>query len=94
MVDVKFNTGGVLSQWSYMMVSLAGAMDPFDQRSLASFMQEFYRVLVNKGVSASLPMNGQRVLLQHLDDASLGTFLQKAANALQRQCPPPKLKLS
>ncbi|KAM3560252.1 hypothetical protein ARSEF4850_003732 [Beauveria asiatica] len=83
MIDIKFNAGVVLSQWSYMMISLTGVRDPFDQKSLADVMQEFHRSLVKMGVSATPPMTGQRLLLQHTDDAALGTVLQKAANALK-----------
>ncbi|KAH8715284.1 Protein argonaute 5 [Beauveria bassiana] len=83
MLNIKFNAGAVLSQWSYMMVSLAGLRDPFDQKSLADVMQEFRQALVNMGVNAVPPMPGQRLLLQHTDDAALGTVLQKAANALK-----------
>ncbi len=83
MIDIKFNAGAALSQWSYMMISLAGARDSFDQKGLADVMQEFHRALVKMGVNAAPPKPGQRLVLQHTNEATLGTVLQKAANALK-----------
>ncbi|KAJ6787651.1 hypothetical protein PWT90_06886 [Aphanocladium album] len=83
MVDIKFNAGVALSRWSYLMISLPGANDSFDQNSLGDVMQEFRQALVKMGINATPPMPGQRLLLQHTDDAALGSVLQKAAKALQ-----------
>ncbi|KAL7755607.1 hypothetical protein ACKLNR_014134 [Fusarium oxysporum f. sp. zingiberi] len=34
MMDIKFNIGASLTKWSYLMISLPGARDSFDQHSL------------------------------------------------------------
>ncbi|KAF5576968.1 eukaryotic translation initiation factor 2C 2 [Fusarium pseudocircinatum] len=82
MMDIKFNVGASLTKWSYLMVSLPGAPDSFDQQSLAAVMHEFHQALGKIGVNAAQPFAGQRIQLQHPDDPALGTTLQRAAGAL------------
>ncbi|KAF9774432.1 hypothetical protein IL306_007563, partial [Fusarium sp. DS 682] len=82
MMDIKFNIGASLTKWSYLMISLPGARDPFDQQSLGAVMNEFYQTLGKIGVNAAQPLSGQRIQLQHPDDPALGSTLQRAAGAL------------
>ncbi|KAM0362011.1 hypothetical protein ACHAPK_011567 [Fusarium culmorum] len=82
MMDIKFNIGASLTKWSYLMISLPGAHDSFDQQSLGVVMNEFYQALGKIGVNAAQPLSGQRIQLQHPDDPALGSTLQRAARAL------------
>lgn len=82
MINIKFNTSGSLGKWSYLMISLPQVPDAFDQQGLATVMQEFHQGLGKIGVNATAPLPGQRLQLQHPDDAKLGPFLQRAAGAL------------
>jgi eukaryotic translation initiation factor 2C len=82
MINIKFNTSGSLGKWSYLMISLPQVPDAFDQQGLATVMQEFHKGLGKIGVNATAPLPGQRLQLQHPDDAKLGPFLQRAAGAL------------
>ncbi|RBA11871.1 hypothetical protein FPRO05_14150 [Fusarium proliferatum] len=82
MMDIKFNIGASLTKWSYLMISLPGARDSFDQQSLGAVMNEFYQTLGKIGVSAAKPLSGQRIELRHPDDPALGSTLQHAAGAL------------
>ncbi|KNG46913.1 Stem cell self-renewal protein Piwi [Stemphylium lycopersici] len=84
MINIKFNTGAVLSKWSVVMVALPGRRDPFTQSELAAVVDEFHRGLVKIGVRAAPPTTPlQRLQLQHPDDPSLAPFLKTAAGSLQ-----------
>ncbi|QGA17407.1 hypothetical protein EYB26_005078 [Talaromyces marneffei] len=82
MIDIKFNTGASLARWSYLMISLSGLRDSFNQESLGAVMTEFYEALKRMGVVVSPPLAGQRLLLQHPDDHAISSILQRAAGAL------------
>ncbi|KAJ4287638.1 hypothetical protein N0V90_012341 [Kalmusia sp. IMI 367209] len=79
MIDIKFNAGGRLEKWSYLMISLSGERDAFDEHSLTAVMKEFHQVLGKIGVAATAPLPGRRVILQHPDDLQLDDFLKRAA---------------
>ncbi|OBS15131.1 hypothetical protein FPOA_13979 [Fusarium poae] len=82
MSDIKFNIGASLAKWSYLMVSIPGIRDSFDQQSLRAVMDEFHAALQKIGVNAAQPFPGQRLQLQHPDDPALDSALQRAAGAL------------
>ncbi|OBS16622.1 hypothetical protein FPOA_12756 [Fusarium poae] len=82
MSDIKFNIGASLAKWSYLMVSIPGIRDSFDQQSLRAVMDEFHAALQKIGVNAAQPFPGQRLQLQHPDDPALDSSLQRAAGAL------------
>ncbi|KAK1962279.1 Piwi-domain-containing protein [Colletotrichum sublineola] len=82
MVNMQFNTAGSLKKWSYLLISLPGYRDVFDEAGLAVVMQSFGSTLNAKGIVANPPMKGQRLLLSSPDDAQLDQLLQKAAQAL------------
>ncbi|KAL8294351.1 hypothetical protein RB597_007939 [Gaeumannomyces tritici] len=83
MVDVRFNTNGRLSSWSYLLVSLPTHRDAFDQASLSSTMQQFTALLVKRGISAAAPMQGQRLELSSPEDPRLDQRLEMAAKRLE-----------
>lgn len=82
MIDTKLNMGVSLVKWSYLMISLPGSRDSFDQQSLAVVMNELRQALIKVGVDAAPPRPGQRLQLQDLDDPAIGSTLQRAAGAL------------
>ncbi|KAG4277069.1 hypothetical protein FPRO04_14193 [Fusarium proliferatum] len=82
MPDIRFNIGASLAKWSYLMISIPGIRDSFDQQSSRAVMNEFHAALQKIGVNAAQPFPGQRLQLQHPDDPALGSTLQRAAGAL------------
>jgi hypothetical protein len=82
MINIKFNTGASLATWRTVMISLPSKRDSFDAPALTAVMREFHQGLLKIGVNASQPIDPQRLVLQHPEDASLGPFLQKAASSL------------
>lgn len=82
MINIKLNAGASLSRWSYLMVSLPGVPEVFDQQGLRTIMNEYLEALRKMGVNASPPLPGQRLLLQHADDAAIAATLQRAAGSL------------
>ncbi|KAF5700184.1 putative argonaute like post-transcriptional silencing QDE-2 [Fusarium mundagurra] len=82
MSDIRFNIGASLAKWSYLMISIPGIRDSFDQQSSRAVMNEFHAALQKIGVNAAQPFPGQRLQLQHPDDPALGSTLQRAAGAL------------
>lgn len=68
MMDIKFNTGASLARRPYLMISLLGLHDSFNQESLGAVMTEFYQALKRMSVIAPPPLPGQRLLLHHPDD--------------------------
>ncbi|EDN03752.1 predicted protein [Histoplasma mississippiense (nom. inval.)] len=82
MINIKFNTGASLAKWSYLMISLPGARDSFNQQSLGAVMNEFHQALGKIGVNVAPPLAGQRLRLQHSDDPAIGSILPRAAGAL------------
>ncbi len=82
MINIKFNVGASLSQWSWLMISLPRARDSFDSEGLKRIMGEFHQALGKIGVNATQPYAGKRVELQHPDDPMLNTILKGAAEKL------------
>ncbi|KAF4944941.1 hypothetical protein FGADI_12323 [Fusarium gaditjirri] len=82
MSDIRFNIGASLAKWSYLMISIPGIRDSFDQQSSRAVMNEFHAALQKIGVDAAQPFPGQRLQLQHPDDPALDSTLQRAAGAL------------
>ncbi|CZR42761.1 putative argonaute like post-transcriptional gene silencing protein QDE-2 [Fusarium proliferatum ET1] len=82
MLDIRFNIGASLAKWSYLVISIPGMHDSFDQQSSRAVMNEFHTALQKIGVNAAQPFPGQRLQLQHQDDPALGPTLERAARAL------------
>ncbi|KAJ0138283.1 Delta(24(24(1)))-sterol reductase [Fusarium oxysporum f. sp. albedinis] len=82
MSDIRFNIGASLAKWSYLMISIPGIRDSFDQQSSRAVMNEFHAALQKIGVNAAQPFPGQRLQLQHPGDPALDSTLQRAAGAL------------
>ena len=79
MRDIKLNTGGRLRNWSYLMISMAGFQDAFDQASLQSTMAQFYQALKDIGITVDEPPQGSRIFVNGPDDAQIETKLKIAA---------------
>ncbi|KAF5236906.1 hypothetical protein FANTH_11079 [Fusarium anthophilum] len=82
MTNTRFNIGASLAKWSYLMISVPGMRDSFDQQSSRAVMNEFHAALQKIGVNAAQPFPGQRLQLQHQDDPALVSTLQRAARDL------------
>ncbi len=79
MQDIKFNTGGTLRNWTYLMISMSGFPDAFDQASLQSTVLKFHKALQGIGITAALPTPGSRVVVGGPDD----TKIENAFNNIQ-----------
>ncbi|KAK5652265.1 hypothetical protein OQA88_10613 [Cercophora sp. LCS_1] len=82
MVDAKFNTAGSLKRWSYLMISLRGCHDAFEQASLADVIRRFGGALSRTGISVMPPRQGQTLILNGPDDPQLDQRLKLAAQHL------------
>ncbi|KAG9192783.1 hypothetical protein G6011_11517 [Alternaria panax] len=82
MINIKFHTGTRLAKWSTVMITLPGRPGSFDAQALTRVMQEFHQGLKDVGVMAEKPFDVQRLQLQHPEDPSLGSFLQKESGRL------------
>jgi len=78
MVEVKFNRAGSLERWSYLMVSLPGYRDAFDQASLTDVIQRFRGALSATGIIVRPPLGGKRLVMNGPEDTQLDQCLQKA----------------
>jgi hypothetical protein len=79
MQDNKFNTGGTLRSWSYLMISMSGIRDAFDNpTTLRSTVEKFHKALQSVGITASAPMPGPRIVVNGPDDAQIDTALKNA----------------
>lgn len=78
MQDIKFNTGGALRNWTYLMISMAGLPDAFDQGSLQYTVAQFHKALQDMGITATAPKPGSRILIKDLDDPRIETALKNA----------------
>ena len=76
MQNIKFNTGGRLQNWTYLMVSMGGLPDAFDQASLQANVAHFYRSLQEMGITVDPPIQGSRVVLNGPDDVRIETTLK------------------
>jgi len=83
MIDIKFNAGARLNKWSCAMISFPRSRDAFDPQSFGAVVTEFHQALKKIGVEAAPPLPGQRLLLQHPEDAALGPFLARASANLE-----------
>ncbi len=68
MQDIKFNTGGALRSWTYLMISMGGLPDAFDQASLRSTVAKFHGALQEMGITAAAPTPGSRIVVSGPDD--------------------------
>ena len=71
MQDIKFNTGGTLTNWTYLMISMAGFPDVFDQAGLRETMSKFHQALQGIGITAQAPTPGSRVMVNGPDDPKI-----------------------
>lgn len=76
MQNIKFNTGGTLQNWTYLMISMGGLPDAFDQASLHSTVAQFHRALQDMGITATAPTPGSRVVVSGPDDTKIETALK------------------
>ena len=78
MRDIKFNTGGKLQNWSYLMISMAGFPDAFNPPSLQSTMAQFHNALKDIGITADEAPQGSRIAVNTPDDPQIETSLKNA----------------
>ena len=78
MQDIKFNTGGALRSWTYLMISMGGLPDAFDQASLRSTVAKFHGALQEMGITAAAPTPGSRIMVSGPDDVKIESALKKA----------------
>lgn len=83
MNNTKFNKGGKLASWSYLLLSLPGFNDAFDKESLSQTIRTFGQALTAVGIGVAPPVAGQRLLLSDMNDSSLETKLSAAARSLK-----------
>ena len=83
MNNIKFNKGGQLANWSYLLLSLPGFSDAFDKESLGRTIATFGQALMAVGIRVASPMPGQRLLLNDMADPSLDAKLAGAAKSLK-----------
>ncbi|KAL9591578.1 MAG: hypothetical protein Q9179_007584, partial [Wetmoreana sp. 5 TL-2023] len=79
MQDIKFNTGGTLRNWSYLMISMGGLPDAFDQASLQSTVAQFHKALQDMGITAAAPTPGSRIVVNTPDNTRIETALKNVA---------------
>ena len=79
MQDIKFNTGGTLRNWSYLMISMGGFPDAFDQAGLQSTVAQFHKALQDMGITAAAPTPGSRIVVNTPDDMRIDTALKNVA---------------
>ena len=79
MQDIKSNTGGTLRNWSYLMISMGGLPDAFDQASLKSTVIQFHKALQDMGITAAAPTPGSRIIVNTPDDIRIETALKNVA---------------
>ncbi|KAL9131513.1 MAG: hypothetical protein Q9217_000592 [Psora testacea] len=78
MQDIKFNSGGTLRNWSYLMVSLSGMRDPVDQKTIQTTVTGFHRALQDMGMTVAAPTPGARIDISGGNDARIETVLKNA----------------
>ena len=71
MQDIKFNAGGNLTNWTYMMIAMPGWKDAFDQESLHETAKKFRQALEDIGITANAPTPGPRVVVNGPDDPKI-----------------------
>ncbi|KAL9010648.1 MAG: hypothetical protein Q9173_004437 [Seirophora scorigena] len=76
MQGIKFNTGGTLHSWTYLMISMGNMPDAFSKDSLSSTVAQFHQALLNMGIHASPPRPGMRLMVSGPDDTSIETTLK------------------
>lgn len=76
MQDIKFNTGGALRDWIYLMISMGILPDAFDQASLQSTVTQFHRTPQYKGITAAAPTQGSRIVVSGPDDTRIKIALK------------------
>jgi len=76
MQDIKFNTGGTLLNWSYLMISMGDLKDAFDRGSLDSTVAQFHQALQGMGITAAAPIQGSRILVNTPNDTKIETALK------------------
>lgn len=79
MQDIKFNTGGALRNWTYLMISMGGLPDAFDQASLQATVAQFHRALQDMGITAAAPTQGSRIMVTGPDDTRIEATLKKVS---------------
>ena len=79
MQDHAFNTGGTLQNWTYLMISMSGFRDAFNDTSLSSIVTRFHEALQNIGITAAAPTPGRTIRVNTPDDAQIETALKIAA---------------
>jgi hypothetical protein len=83
MNNIKFNKGGQLANWSYLLLSLPRFSDASDKESLGRTIATFGQALMAVGIRVAPPMAGQRLLLNDIADPSLDAGLAGAAKSLK-----------
>lgn len=78
MANIKFNAGAALRSWSWLMISMRGVRETFDQPGLVAIMGQFQKALVGMGITAPPPMGGTRIQIGGPDDPQVETLLSKA----------------
>ncbi|KAH6988693.1 putative RNA interference and gene silencing protein [Ilyonectria destructans] len=82
MVNVKLNTAGTLTNWSYLLISIPDRRDSFDQAGLIAMLDKFRDALRKTGIVVNPPAPGRRLVLRDQDDPELDNVFKLAAKSL------------
>ena len=84
MENIKFNTGGTLLNWTYLMISMAPFKDAFFKSDeLKSTMKQFHNALQAVGIRAAEPTAGSRIIVNNPDDPKIETALKNVGGDTQ-----------
>ncbi|KAH7025257.1 putative RNA interference and gene silencing protein [Microdochium trichocladiopsis] len=75
MVNVKLNTTGTMTNWSYLLISIPDRRDAFDQAGLIAMLVKFQEALRKTGMVVAPPALGRRLVLRDQDDPELDNSL-------------------
>ncbi|KAH7012261.1 ribonuclease H-like domain-containing protein [Microdochium trichocladiopsis] len=82
MVNMKLNTTGTMTNWSYLLISIPDRRDAFDQAGLIAMLVKFQEALRKTGMVVAPPAQGRRLVLRDQDDPELDNVFKLAAKSL------------
>jgi eukaryotic translation initiation factor 2C len=83
MAKIKFNTGGTAGSWSYLMISMPGGVDVFqDRQSAIDAMAKFHTALKGMGINVPPPAPGSKLTIAR-PDGGKSENLQKLDRELE-----------
>lgn len=79
MNDVKFNKGGKLTAWSYIVISHPGPHNPYDSKDPIEDITKFTKTLKRLGITGRESSPGRKLVLNSPDDPTLESLIRLAA---------------